>query len=96
MNNLTHKSGWMGGQFYLNDEPFSFKDKPQGWITIDEEYVFRLEYGTTTGADFDHGASQHWVRTEPGIIDGTISPRFLSVLEMGDRDIYIELDNHDH
>ena len=96
MSNIIHKTNWMGGRFYLDGKPFDFRDKPPGWITIDGEHVFRIEYEVVKGSDYDMGSAQDWTRTDPGIFDGDIKPRFLSVIELADRDVCIELDNHDH
>ena len=90
MNKITYKNDWNGGDFYLDGEWFkNIGKKPKATLMIDG-FFYPAEYQLRSGSDDDMGRNYSWTRTDIGILDGVIKQRFLSVRELGDKEVFIE------
>ena len=81
MKKLTHQSNWMGGKWLLDGEPFWFDHQPKAEVVIKRKR-YPVVYQDTHGVDHDHGHEYGWSRTDPGIIDGVVVPRFLNLMTL--------------
>ena len=88
---LKYHKGWNGGHYSLDGEEYNFIDTPEGLAFISFEDPRELIYKVTHGSDDDMGHNYPWERTDPGVIDGDLKPRFLPLKDLlDDADVFIE------
>lgn len=90
MNTIKFENGWCGGKFFIGDEYFNTNKKPKANLIIDGK-KYTAVYKEKRGVDNDHGHSYSWKLMHIGILDGILEKRFLSVAELKNHEVMIEL-----